>query len=109
MVEVDQANAPSLVWETFFECLTQKLAKPYASDCWLIIYLNWSYRKWAGREIKPWHEMVLGAARHYRQPGTGETLEELSGYDAIYVICSDCKGMVRSHPHGDGLAESPAN
>ena len=109
MVRVDQANDPSLVWETFFECLNRKLAKRYARGCWLAIYLNWSYRKWAGQELKPWHEMVLSAAKRYRHADTCGTLEELSRYDAIYVISTDCKGMVRLHPHWDVIAESAAN
>jgi len=87
-------------WSSFLHVLRKKLAKPYSSDTWLLIYHDMPDSEFHDN-YSTWHERLLGVLRRwtYDSPNTCDVTR--SNYNSIFVV--DCTGeaALRLHPHWD--------
>ena len=92
-------------WRSFREVLRSKLAKPYATDSWLLIYHNmWSFDFPVSI---PWHERIFAELRSWTHDSDTTCDITQSRYESIYVVNSGGEAAVRLHPQWDIIRESP--
>ena len=92
-------------WSSFLRVLRSKLAKPYSSNSWLLIYHDMPDSEFS--DYAPWHERVLAELGSWTYESDTTCDITQSGYESIYVIDASGVGAVRLHPHWDVIRESP--